>query len=163
MFVCESKHREALMGRIARRFAVVAIAMAMVVALPGVAAACWPGTGTPGYWHKVDRWDHWGIDGVAIGGVWYTADEAVEIINMPVKGDKTLTMFPALVAAKLNVAIGNPSGCINWRIDKADEWMAAHPPESGVKANSDAWDVGERHYLRLDAYNNGYLCAPPRD
>ena len=32
-----------------------------------------------------------------------------------------------------------------------------------VKANSDAWDVGEPLYLMLDDYNNGYLCAPHRD
>ena len=86
----------------------------------------------------------------------------VAIIKMPVKGDKTLTMFPALVAAKLNVMIGNEASCIADTIAAADSWMYAYPPGSGVKANSDAWDMGEYLYWKLDAYNNGYLCAPSR-
>jgi hypothetical protein len=32
-----------------------------------------------------------------------------------------------------------------------------------VKANSAAWRMGEPIASRLDAYNNGLLCAPHRD
>ena len=139
------------------------IALALVIAMPGVAAGCEPpGTGTPGYWHKMDHWEDWGIDEVWVGGEHYTAAEAIAYINMPVKGDKTMTLFPALVAAKLNVMIGNPSWCIADYIGAADSWMAGYPPGSSVKGNSDAWDYGEPLYWRLDAYNNGYLCAPSR-
>ena len=122
-----------------------------------------PGTGTPGYWHKLDRWTDRGIGGIWIGGLWYTAQAAIDIINMPVKGDKTLTMFPALAAAKLNVYIGNPSFCIAATIDAADAWMTAYGPGSKVKANSSAWDVGGPLASMLDDYNNGRLCAPHRD
>jgi hypothetical protein len=122
-----------------------------------------PGTGTPGYWHKIGHWADEGIRGVTIGGVDYSAAEAIAIINMPVKGDKTLTMFPALVAAKLNVMIGNDDSCISATIGLADRWMRAYPPESGVKANTRAWKIGEPFYKMLDQYNNGYLCAPHRD
>ena len=122
-----------------------------------------PGTGTPGYWHKIGHWVDWGIRGVTIGGVDYTAAEAIAYINMPVKGDKTLTMFPALVAAKLNVRIGNDDSCISATIALADRWMRAYPPGSGVKANERAWKIGEPFYKMLDQYNNGYLCAPHRD
>lgn len=122
-----------------------------------------PGTGTPGYWHKIEHWEDWGLSGVTIGGVYYAASEAIEWINMPVKGDKTLTMFPALVAAKLNVMIGNDSSCIAGTIAAADAWMAAHPVGDGVKASSSAWRAGEPLYSMLDQYNNGYLCAPHRD
>ena len=111
----------------------------------------------------MDHWDDWEIRGVPVGGIYYPAEAAIDLIKAPVKGDKTLTMFPALVAAKLNVAIGNPSHCIAGYIAAADEWMYDYPPGSGVKANSDAWDVGEYLYWKLDAYNNGYLCAPSRD
>lgn len=122
-----------------------------------------PGTGTPGYWHKLDRWVEWEIDGVTVGGIDYTAAAAVNIINAPVKGDKTLTMFPALVAAMNNVTIGNDASCIASTITAADAWMTDNAPGDGVKANSDAWDVGGPLASMLDQYNNGYLCAPHRD
>lgn len=142
------------------------MALAIVVALPGVAAGTdkVPGTGTPGYWHKLDHWQYAGIctHSVHVAGVHYDAEKAIEFINMPVKGDKTLTMFPALAAAHLNRAIGNPWSCIEQTLIEADIWMAAHPPGNKVRANSDAWDVGEPLYRRLDAYNNGRLCAPSR-
>ena len=121
-----------------------------------------PGTGTPGYWHKIDHWEDWGIEGVTIGGDYYTAGQAINLINMPVKGDKRNTMFPALVAAKLNVMIGNDDSCIADTIAAADAWWADYGDEK-VKANSDAWKAGEPLYWELDAYNNGYLCAPHRD
>jgi hypothetical protein len=79
-------------------------------------------------------------------------------------------MFKALVAAKLNVMIGNRDCCIAGAIAEADAWMATYGPVgSGVKASSAAWQRGacpgggECLYLRLDAYNNGLLCAPSRD
>ena len=74
-------------------------------------------------------------------------------------------MFGALVAAKLNVLIGNPSSCIEDTIADADDWMAAYGPVgSGVRAKSDAWQVdGESLYEMLDDYNNGLLCAPSRE
>jgi hypothetical protein len=121
-----------------------------------------PGTGTPGYWKNHP--DAWPVNEIIVGGVTYTRDDAIEIMKTPGKGDKTYTMFSALVAAKLNVFIGNPSGCIDETITDADAWMAVHPVGSGVKAKSDPWQVdGESFYEMLDDYNNGLLCAPPRD
>jgi hypothetical protein len=82
----------------------------------------------------------------------------------PVRRDKTFTMFPALVAAKLNVLVGNDDSCIADIITAADAWMAAYGPVgSGVAGSSMAWQEGEYLYLELDDYNNGFLCAPSRD
>ena len=153
------------MSTISKRLVIVVTALAVVVALPGVAAGTGgEGTGTPGYYHKIDHWPaHWATNGITVGGVHYDAQDAIDLINMPVKGDKTLTMFPAVVAALINVGSGNESGCIyDTTLVDANNWMAAHPPKSKVKANSDTWDVGEPLYWRLDAYNNGLLCAPSR-
>ena len=70
----------------------------------------------------------------------------------------------ALVAAKLNILIGNPYSCVSDTVLEADAWMATYGPVgSGVRANSDAWKIGEPLYLILDDYNNGLLCAPHRD
>lgn len=120
-----------------------------------------PGTGTPGYWRNHPQ--AWPVDSITIGGVTYTKAQAIAIIRMP-DGDKTYTMFRALVSAKLNVIIGNESSCIDATIADADAWMAAYGPAgSGVRANSAAWRMGEPLYTALDAYNNGLMCAPHRN
>jgi len=122
------------------------------------------GTGTPGYWKNHP--DAWPVEEITIGGeTSYTRDEAIDLMQRPVKGDKTYTMFKALVAAKLNVLIGNESGCVDSVISDADAWMAENPVGSGVKAGGkkSPWRVGEPLYETLDAYNNGELCAPHRD
>jgi len=125
-----------------------------------------PGTGTPGYWKNHP--EAWPVQTITIGGVTYAKAEAIDIMGMP-DGDKTYTMFRALVCAKLNVWIGNDDSCIVDTIAQADMWMAANGSLPNgeikkVKANSDAWqNGGEDLYLILDDYNNGLLCAPHRD
>jgi hypothetical protein len=122
-----------------------------------------PGTGSPGYWKNHP--EAWPDPGITIGGVYYSMEDAISLMKMPVAGDKTYTMFPALVAAKLNVAIGNDASCIASTITAADNWMMTYPVGSGVAAGGagSAWRVGEPLYLLLDQYNNGLLCAPHRD
>jgi hypothetical protein len=119
------------------------------------------GAGTPGYWKNHP--DAWPVDVIVIGGVPYTKDEAIERMMTSVRGDKTLTMFAALVCAELNVLIGNPSECIADTMAAAQAWMAAYPVGSGVEGSSPAWAEGEPLYLLLDSYNNGELCAPARE
>jgi hypothetical protein len=121
-----------------------------------------PGTGTPGYW--MNHPEAWPVDEITIGGVTYTKDEAIGYMMDPVKRDKTFTMFPALVAAKLNVLIGNDDSCIADIITAADAWMADNPLGSKVRGNSDAWKEGEPLYWALDEYNNGDAsCVVSRD
>ena len=122
---------------------------------------CDPGTATPGYWKNHP--EAWPVSEITIGCREYIKDEAISWMWCPVRGDKTITMFRALVAAKLNVLIGNDDSCIACTIRVADWWMRCHPVGSEVKANSRAWKLGELLYSRLDDYNNGELCAPPRD
>ena len=121
-----------------------------------------PGTGTPGYWKNHP--EAWPVEEITIGGVIYTKEDAIDIIKMP-DGDKTYTIFRALVSAKLNVLIGNDDSCIADTISDADVWMETYGPVgSGIHASSDAWKEGEPLYWELDDYNNGELpCAFPRD
>ena len=121
-----------------------------------------PGTGTPGYWKNHP--EAWPVEEITIGGVIYTKEEAIDIMEMP-DGDKTYTIFRALVSAKLNVLIGNDDSCIADTISEADAWMETYGPVgSGIHADSDAWKEGEPLYWELDDYNNGELpCAFPRD
>jgi hypothetical protein len=117
-----------------------------------------PGTGTPGYWkNHTEVWT-----GVTIGGVDYTADQASALMGK-VSKDKTYSLFSQLVAAKLNVAIGNDDSCIAATIATADAWMSLHPVGSGVTASSTAWQQIAQSHKDLDDYNNGRLCAPHRN
>jgi hypothetical protein len=124
-----------------------------------------PGTGTPGYWKNHP--EAWPVDEIVIGGITYSKDEAIDLMGSPEKGDKTYTLFRALVAAKLNGLIGNDTSCVEDTIAAADEWLSDHPPGSGVKAGgkNSPWRDAEPEplYEKLDAYNNGGLCAPARD
>lgn len=136
--------------------------LSLTVAFGNTYTCGMPGTGTPSYWKNHP--EAWPVEAIDIGGVTYTKAEAIEYMDMPKKGDKTIAMFRALVAAELNVFIGNVSSCIAGTIDDTDAWMATHGPVgSGVKARSDAWQEAEELYEKLDSYNNGELCAPSRD
>jgi hypothetical protein len=130
----------------------------------GVYVFCPPGTGTPGYWKNHP--EAWPVASITIGGVTYGKAAAIAVLGTAEAGDKTYTLFRALVAAKLNVLVGNPSSCISATIASADAWMAQYGPAgSGVAAggSTSPWRTGEPLYKQLDAYNNGKLCAPSRE
>jgi hypothetical protein len=130
------------------------------------------GTGTPGYWKN--HWEAWPQAGITVGGVNYlnqttpatppdkTIYDAIKLMGK-VGGDKTVSMFAALISAKLNATLENNTACIADTIAKADLWMAAHPVGSGVKASSPAWVEADAWHTLLDDYNNGKLCAPHRN
>jgi hypothetical protein len=120
-----------------------------------------PGTGTPGFWKNHP--EAWPADSIEIGGITYTKAQAIAKMQNPTKNDKTYNMFEQLVAAILNVEIGNDDSCIAATLIAADDWMADHPVGSGVSAESAAWAVGSPLHTTLDKYNNGLLCAPSRD
>ena len=84
-----------------------------------VVITCPPGTGTPGYWKN--HLEAWPVNEITIGGVPYPMTTAIDYMKSPAKKDKTYTMFPALVAAMLNVLAGNDSSCISDIIVQADE------------------------------------------
>lgn len=120
-----------------------------------------PGTGTPGYWKNHP--DAWPVNGITVGGITYTRDQAISWLERVGK-DRTITMFSSLVPAMLNVEIGNDDSCVKSTIAAAQNWMSMYGPVgSNVHAASYAWKVGEPLHRLLDNYNNGMLCAPHRD
>ena len=124
-----------------------------------------PGVGSPGYW--MNHPDAWPVEEITIGGVTYSRGDAIEWMGAPVKGDKSITLFRALAAAKLNWMIGcDCCDCFIGILTLADEWFEDYPLGSGVRANACQWQCGgEGYYYWLDLYNNGNLCscAPSRD
>ena len=106
----------------------------------------------------------WPSATITVGGVTYTRDQAIGMLNSSSGLDVTYTMFRALVAAQLNVAIGANSSCITDAIAQANAWLTVNKLGSGVRASSGAWqNGGEALKDTLDQYNNGQLCAPHRD
>jgi len=118
-----------------------------------------PGTGTPGYWANHPQ--AWPVNEIQVGGITYSKDLAIQDIKRSTTKDKRWTIFASLVSAKLNVLIGNDSSCIASDIDWADGWWATYSANS-VAGNSAAWQLAEPYQLKLDAYDNGLLCAPGR-
>jgi hypothetical protein len=120
-----------------------------------------PGTGTIGYWKTHP--EAWPVSSITIGGVVYTRDQAIVLLGTPSRGDKSIDLFKQLVAAKLNLIVGNDPSCIYQTIASADAWMTSHPPGSNVSAGSSAWTQASPWHTQLDNYNNGQLCAPHRN
>jgi hypothetical protein len=118
-----------------------------------------PGTGTLGYWKNHP--EAWQVSSITIGGQTYSRDQAIYWMQR-INKDRTTQMFAQLVAAKLNVGIGNDSSCIASTISYADSWLSTYPLGSNVSGSSAAWAAGEPYHNQLDAYNNGQLCAPHR-
>lgn len=119
------------------------------------------GTGTIGYWKNHP--EAWPSSSIVIGGRLYTRDEAILLMASPGGGDKTYDLFAQLVAAQLNVDVGNASECIDDVLYYGHVWLYYYPPGSNVKASSWAWKKsGDQIHSYLDAYNNGQLCAPHR-
>lgn len=117
------------------------------------------GTGTLGYWKNHP--EAWPVNAITIGGVTYTKAQAIAKMGTPPAGDKTYTMFQQLVAARLNILIGNASTCIDSTITAADAWLVTYP--LGSKPKTAAWTTGGPLATKLDSYNNGLLCATHRD
>lgn len=83
----------------------------------------------------------------------------MEILEMPTKGDKSIIMAKQLIATLLNDKAGTDVSCIEDTVKKARKWLKAHPVGCGQRR----WDGGEWIKDRLDAYNNGELCACKAD
>ncbi|WP_437610293.1 DNRLRE domain-containing protein [Sorangium sp. So ce834] len=129
----------------------------------GVCECTSPGTATPNDW--ADNVGGLRVLFLTIGGRVYLNLQLVAILLRPDRGDMTYLLAKQLIAAKLNVGLGNWSTCIEATIAAADAWLRIHPVGSNVIENDprSAWASGEALLERLEAYNYGELCAPHRD
>lgn len=122
-------------------------------------------TYTQGYWKTHPS--AWPVDGLTIGGVWYTRSQLISFLKTAPRGDASVIMGHQLVAALLNVANGastNPE--VAQALADAEAWMTANkdadgklpygirPTADGVP-NSAAWDQAINIGAVLDLFNNG--------
>ncbi len=135
------------------------------------------GVGTRGYW--THHGDDWPVDGLVLGGNYYSKCQLMQILKRPTRGDCTYIMAAQLIAAMLNKAAGNPSYCVDDAIDAGNEWLETNEIGSRVRSRSSAWSggggghcgsgydggsssstqTGEDIKDTLDSYNNGHMCA----
>ena len=119
----------------------------------------YPGvTATIGYWKTHP--EAWPVEELTIGGETLSQEEALEILNTPPRGDKSIALAQQLIGAKLNLAGGSDPSCIGDVVGEADAWLV---DVGGVGSGQRQWNGGEFLHNTLDDYNNGFLCAPHRD
>jgi hypothetical protein len=107
---------------------------------------------TQGFWkNHIEAWP----SEISIGGVTYTAMEAIQILSTPPRGDATYILAHQLIAAKLNVLEGADDSAVATTIVQADAWLVLHP----LGSDPDGADREEGIALAevLDEYNNGVI------
>jgi hypothetical protein len=117
-----------------------------------------PGTLTQGYWKNHP--DKWPVSSVQLGAGTVTEAQAIAILNTPAKGDATIILAYQLIAAELNVALGNNSSCVSSTISAANALLTTYPVGSNLDPSSAAGQIATSLANTLDQYNNGLLCAP---
>ena len=122
-----------------------------------------PGTHTFVFWeNNPETWPY----GITVGAAYYSEELAIQVMQEGegIPNDMTYNLFDEIIAAKLNIAIGNTSYCIIETLDAADIWMEEYGPVgSGVTSSSPEWNEGEQLISILTNYNNGILCANSGD
>ncbi len=111
---------------------------------------------TQGFWKNHPQ--AWPVDSLDLGGVSYTAEALMKLLNTPPSGDKSLILAHQLIAAKLNLLSG-ASEPLN--IADADAWMAANKDADGRlpygtstdPAGAQASSLGDS----LASYNQGEI------
>lgn len=117
-----------------------------------------PGTLTIGYWKNHPN--NWPVSSVTVGGGSISEAAAIDILNTPPRGDATIILADQLIAAELNVALGNTSSCVSSTIAAANTLLAAHPVGSNLRTGTTDGATAVSLGSTLDNYNNGGLCAP---
>lgn len=101
---------------------------------------------TIGYWKNHP--EVWPVTSMVICGNSLTQSELISILAAPPRGDVTIIMGKQLIAARLNIAVGNSCPLTT----NAEAWLCSH---GGIGASRKQWDGGEDLKNALDEFNNG--------
>jgi hypothetical protein len=117
------------------------------------------GVAGPGFWKTHPS--AWPETNITIAGVMYASSNAFELFRNG--ADKSLTLFRAVLAARLNELAGADVSCITQELAQAEEWLTEFPRGSGLRGSSQAWRLAAPIVRELEEYNEGELCAPTRE
>ena len=117
-------------------------------------------TFTQGYWKTHP--EAWPVTSLSIGGVTYSQQQLLNILNSSISGDATYILAQQLIAAKLNIANGADNFTVAQTIASADAFLAAHPLGSTLSKNDRSTATSLAN--KLDRYNMGKIgpgaCKP---
>jgi hypothetical protein len=109
-------------------------------------------TYSQGYWKNHP--EAWPLATLEIGPDLYTAAELLDILALPIAGDKSLILARQLIAARLNVAQGADATAIAAALVDAEAWCDANHDGDGLgygSSDTTASDLGDV----LEAFNTG--------
>jgi len=107
---------------------------------------------TMGYWKNHP--EAWPVTSLEIGGITYTQEQLLWILENANAKDATCMLAAQLIAAKLNVANGASSPSISDTIDDADMFLMSHPLGSDPRGADRSYALELKD--ALDYFNNGY-------
>jgi hypothetical protein len=111
------------------------------------------GIKTWGWWRSNSN--SWPVQVITVGGVTYSKSSAIALLGSS-GNDLCIRIARELIAAKLNVFVGNASSCITATIAAADAWLNVYP----VGTTSPNTTTGSPIYDALKNYNQGQTdCA----
>lgn len=116
------------------------------------------GTRTPGYWKNHSA--SWPVEQLTLGGIEYSKQRCIEMLGNPTRGDHSVNLCRALIAAKLNIIDGCDGECVAIEIAIADVWFAQRAMAGTAVQVVPLSERGRPLADVLDDYNNGLLCAP---
>lgn len=116
--------------------------------------SCNPGcTLTLGFWKTHP--EAWALENMTLGGVTYTGEEALEILDASVTRDASIILAHQFIPALLNIASGADPVAVADTLLAADAWFVDHPVGSNPKGRERSVAI---HLARtLDDYNNGEI------
>jgi hypothetical protein len=116
-------------------------------------------TFTQGFWKNHPS--AWPVTSLTIGGVVYTQQQLIGLLDTAPKGDASLILAHQLIAALLNTANGaTGSVAVQTAIANAQTWMTANKGSAtalpyGVSAGSTAGQQAAALTGTLDSFNSG--------
>ena len=117
------------------------------------------GVAGPGFWKTHPG--SWPVTNIVIAGTNYASSNSFELMRNG--ADKSLTLFRALLTARLNELAGADVSCITQELAEAEMWLEEFPRGSNVRGSSEAWKLAAPILEALEDYNEGRLCAPTRE
>ena len=107
--------------------------------------------GGGGYWKNAP--DAWPVDTINLGGITYSKQAAIDILETPKKEGTPYIVAQQLIPAKLNVFSGAVNSEITQVISDADTWLAAN--HFGSKPSGVIKDEGVTLGKQLEEFNKG--------
>jgi len=87
-----------------------------------------------GYWKN--HTNQWAVNSLTLGGVTYSKDQLISILNSPIKGDASVILAKQLIATLLSLANGSDPASVCNTIADANSLLAGCTVPCGISPSS---------------------------